>query len=445
MMRMFPILAVDMWTLLLLLIVCLSVVYTLSRRSSRRSTQKPVDPQPSQPEPQRFVGEEPKEDISKELPTEPAAIEPAPRALEPIVVQLTKEFPGLDNELIYVASEEDEDVNNFLQNLPDYIQNITAYTHLKIVYLPKLVPELIYGGAARYRHPSLPTQPPYLQQYVRNDFMLQFVADKSVLMKLKRGFLCPGRLLNQPNSTAVFLPIHHVSTVWMWLRRIFGELMNLDAYYDYKPKKYEAHGITCDIADRDIDDSQRSLSRPRRQPQTGAEPKEKQVVTDDIGQLMKEVKERVDRLRQHGVAEYILETLFRVEDKLSRLVITSDHRVLLPDYNDMEIKMEPLVKAVYLLFLRHPEGIAFKDLPDYRQELTDLYRMLRPTGLTARARASIEDVTNPLSNSINEKCARIRAAFLTRFDDRLAQHYYITGQRAEPKRITLSRELVVWE
>jgi len=432
-----------MWTLLLLLLVCLSVVYTLSRRSSR-STHKSVDPQPSQPEPQRFVGEEPKENISKELPTEPATIEPAPLALEPIVVQLTKEFPGLDNELIYVASEEDEDVNNFLQNLPDYIQNITAYSRLKIVYLPKLVPELIYGGAARYRHPSLPTQPPYLQQYVRNDFMLQFVADKSVLMKLKRGFLCPGRLLNQPNSTAVFLPIHHVSTVMMWLKRIMGTIWNLDA--DYKPpKKRDSLSRGNAIVLGDIDDSQRSLSRPRRQPQTGAEPKEKQVVTDDIGQLMKEVKERVDRLRQHGVAEYILETLFRVEDKLSRLVITSDHRVLLPDYNDMEIKMEPLVKAVYLLFLRHPEGIAFKDLPDYRQELTDLYRMLRPTGLTARARSSIEDVTNPLSNSINEKCARIRAAFLTRFDDRLAQHYYITGQRAEPKRITLSRELVVWE
>lgn len=122
MMTMFPILAVDMWTLLLLLIVCLSVVYTLSRRS-RRSTHKSVDPQPSQPEPQRFVGEEPKEDISEDVPTEQATDEPAPRALEPIVVQLTKEFPGLDNELIYVASEEDEDVNNFLQNLPDYIQN----------------------------------------------------------------------------------------------------------------------------------------------------------------------------------------------------------------------------------------------------------------------------------------------------------------------------------
>ena len=46
-----------------------------------------------------------------------------------------------------------------------------------------------------------------------------------------------------------------------------------------------------------------------------------------------------------------------------------------------------------LLFLNHPEGIAFKFLPDYRKELTDLYQKIKPLGLTERAIRSIEDVT----------------------------------------------------
>ena len=58
---------------------------------------------------------------------------------------------------------------------------------------------------------------------------------------------------------------------------------------------------------------------------------------------------------------------------------------------------------------------------------------------------SIEDVTNPLLNSINEKCARIRGAFIGEFDDRLARHYYICGERGEAKKIALSRDLVIWE
>ena len=107
--------------------------------------------------------------------------------------------------------------------------------------------------------------------------------------------------------------------------------------------------------------------------------------------------------------------------------------------------MEPLVKAVYLLFLKHPEGIMFKCLPDYRKELTEIYVKLKPYGLSDRVVQSIEDVTNPLLNSINEKCARIRGAFVGQFDNHLAKHYYIDGNRGEVKKIALPRDLVVWE
>ena len=130
--------------------------------------------------------------------------------------------------------------------------------------------------------------------------------------------------------------------------------------------------------------------------------------------------------------------------KLSKLTISKDCALFLSDYKK-EIKMEPIVKAVYLLFLNHPEGIAFKYLPDYRKELTDLYQKIKPFGLTERAIRSIEDVTNPLLNSINEKCSRVRAAFLPEIDPSLLEQYIITGKSGEVKRITLPRNLVVWE
>ena len=94
--------------------------------------------------------------------------------------------------------------------------------------------------------------------------------------------------------------------------------------------------------------------------------------------------------------------------------------------------MEPLTKAVYLLFLKHPEGIAFKALPDYRKELAELYSIIKPLGLNDRVIKSIEDVTNPLLNSINEKCSRVKAAFLAEVDASLADQYYITGKGGEP-------------
>ena len=87
----------------------------------------------------------------------------------------------------------------------------------------------------------------------------------------------------------------------------------------------------------------------------------------------------------------------------------------------------------------------FKALPDYRKELTSLYEKVRPWGLTDRTIQSIEDVTNPFLNSINEKCAKIKKAFLGLMGSSVAEQYYIKGTRGEAKKIALPRDLVVWE
>ncbi len=161
--------------------------------------------------------------------------------------------------------------------------------------------------------------------------------------------------------------------------------------------------------------------------------------------LLEDMNVRAQKLRNKGLNEWTFRGLFKTKAQLSRLIITKDYRILLPEYNDIEVKMEPLVKAVYLLFLKHPEGILFKGLTDYREELLDIYKKLKPMGLNKRTIQSIEDVTNPLLNSINEKCARIRSAFVKEFDESLAKNYYVTGERGEAKRITLPRDLVIWE
>lgn len=161
--------------------------------------------------------------------------------------------------------------------------------------------------------------------------------------------------------------------------------------------------------------------------------------------LLEDMDVRVQKLRAKGLNEWTFRGLFKTKAQLSRLIVTKDHKILLPEYNDIEVKMEPLVKAVYILFLNHPEGIVFKELTDYREELLGIYKQLKPLGLNQRTIQSIEDVTNPLLNSINEKCARIRSAFVKEFDEGLAKNYFVTGERGEAKKITLPRDLVVWE
>ena len=133
--------------------------------------------------------------------------------------------------------------------------------------------------------------------------------------------------------------------------------------------------------------------------------------------------------------------------KLSPIVIDDKYKIILPEYNNLEIKMTPLPKAVYFLFLRHQEGILFKELSRqrYKHELHSIYCDISNRECLDGIEKSIEDICNPLENSINEKCSRIKEAFLSQFNDEIAQHYYITGKRGYPKLITLDRTLVRWD
>ena len=178
--------------------------------------------------------------------------------------------------------------------------------------------------------------------------------------------------------------------------------------------------------------------------------KVKQMISKELEQfhcsiLLDEVKEKVRKLKAYGVEETEIVAAMNEEDLFPQLIVTEDYKVVLNDEVNSEVKMEPLVKAVYLLFLSHPEGIILKCLPDYRKELTALYLLLRPNGMTDRVLQSIEDVTNPMLNSINEKCTRIRKVFSGLLPKSIARYYSISGKRGEVKKIDLVHANVVWK
>ena len=156
-------------------------------------------------------------------------------------------------------------------------------------------------------------------------------------------------------------------------------------------------------------------------------------------------------LRAIGVP--LLEEL-RIEaarSKLSRLVITEDYRFILEDYH-VEVELQPVHKAVYMLFIAHPEGIEFKRLADYREELLNLYMKTARMMDKEKVVESVDKLVNPLDNAINEKCSRIKKVFLDLMDEYRAS-YYIIGSHTKKhiagrvwyerlKVVTLPRELV---
>jgi hypothetical protein len=164
--------------------------------------------------------------------------------------------------------------------------------------------------------------------------------------------------------------------------------------------------------------------------------------------LADEIRTRIQQLKESGALKLIadiFEGINIVSNKLSSIFITNDYRIFLKEYGMKEVIMAPLPKSLYILFLRHPEGILFKQLSDFHDELLSIYRNVTIHEDIDRAKGSIRAMTNPLDNSVNEKCSRIRTAFLNVIADDLAQNYYVTGERAKPKKIILDRSLVEFQ
>lgn len=181
-------------------------------------------------------------------------------------------------------------------------------------------------------------------------------------------------------------------------------------------------------------------------------------------EVAQEIRRLVGQLQAEGRQDLLLKAIgvplleeLRIEaakGRLSRLVITEDYRFILADYNHKEVELQPVHKAVYLLFLAHPEGIEFKRLADYRQELMRYYMATAKMMDKEKIIEGVDHLVNPLDNAINEKCSRIKKVFLELMDEYTASYYIISSHTQKHiagssriwyerlKVITLPRELV---
>ena len=154
-------------------------------------------------------------------------------------------------------------------------------------------------------------------------------------------------------------------------------------------------------------------------------------------EVAEQVRVLAEQLQRAGRRDLLLRAIgaplleeLRIEAaraKLSRLVVTKDYRIILADYDNKEVELTPVHKAVYLLFLAHPEGIEFKRLRDYRDELARYYMDTARLMDKEAIMESVDMLVDPLNNSINEKCSRIKKVFMDMMDEYTASYYIISG------------------
>lgn len=332
------------------------------------------------------------------------------------------------HDVIYVENEYNPTINEYILKHYEEIQQQFFSRKANFIYLPKLCGQEVSKEALHYMFPFLRQESSFVNGDLTIEMLKKHILSRSIdgpalihFVQMEAENPSNHYYTNRPLAADSSVPLseqfeRYLKHLTFSYRGESGTAFNALS----KPKNED------DVADHYFNDGSDNIL----------------FADKSIDDLTDEIRQRIIELRKRGVQLHLLNELVEEHPTLSRLVITKDFRFFLPDYNNMEITMSPLPKAVYLLFLKHPEGISFKQLRYYYTELLDIYKQISNRVIESNIENSIRDLTDPTKNSINEKCARIREAFLKQFDSAYAQHYYITGKRSEPKKITLPRELV---
>lgn len=331
------------------------------------------------------------------------------------------------DQVIYVEPDYDKDVNGFIQDNYDWLSREVENLGYEFCYFPAMSDKFQGWQYRRYYTPYNPPPITHIGGRVIEPYKL---GSDCLSSYLKTGCtLSPSFIIYDENKSD--------NGYYAFLEFRLGEPEDLKSsfltYLSYLSELREKYLESLDSIRYSITDEIESYLE---------EETADRRFSREVEALMEDVRTKIKQLRVYGVDEMVLNSLLNPQPYLSTLVISAEGRITLPGYQNREIKMTPLVKAVYFLFLRHPEGIVFKNLPDYREELLMIYKKLTGRVSDEDVLRSVEDVTNPCKNSINEKCARIREAFIREFDDRIARYYYVTGERATAKRILLPRDYV---
>lgn len=327
--------------------------------------------------------------------------------------------PTFDKQVLYIEQEYNEDINLFIRQNLAIIKQLFLQYGLDFIYLPEIIQQPNFKEFIAYNNPN--------ETNFERPISIKNITGsvtKTILNASINTILVDVKTLKLPNSPALLLKAEYSSgKYYQYFVAIKFDINTISELWDqfnlfaYKlAHKNELPPCDCCI---DIEPCSYQDEYP-----------------NDIKGLIDEVKSRVEILQSRGYLITLMDTLFS-QINLSTVRVDKEGVITLPDY-DLEIKMPPLSMAIYILYLLHPKGISFLSLDEHQELLINIYLTISNRANYDSLLKSIQDLTNPNSNSFHEKCSRIKNSFLIHFNNYIAQNYYISSYyEGGPKHIPI--------
>lgn len=180
----------------------------------------------------------------------------------------------------------------------------------------------------------------------------------------------------------------------------------------------------------------------------------KMRTADICPSCMEVIKEKIEdktilgqcyRIMDHLQSQLRFRQRFDVFQQPSRILITPRNEpIQFLDIDGSQLRLSPIQKALYILFLENPQGIFFNRMEEHKDRLSEIYDQVGHNFTLANKANTLNDLTDPTENSLSSTLSKIRRKLITHLGEELAEHYIIDGPNGEAKKIPLDRQLVDW-
>ena len=203
-------------------------------------------------------------------------------------------------------------------------------------------------------------------------------------------------------------------------------------------------------------DRVQKLEAPHREPEPDFEIEELleyYSIEEEYERDVKDLRARIVAFiaKYHKDPQQMMTTLLEGKVLLGttpgHVLVNGDMKIVLPEYDEIEIKMPAMSRTLYILFMKLRKqgtgGVVLKNIDQYRDDIIDIYNLVKPGASERRVAQSVENLCDPFSDSLNQTISRVNRCIRNVIaDKKLVEQYMITGARGEEYGIALDPELM---
>lgn len=149
------------------------------------------------------------------------------------------------------------------------------------------------------------------------------------------------------------------------------------------------------------------------------------MMDEDAESIVTQIKNLLGLLRIKGITDKEIDAILTQQHKPGRAYINTQGMLVLPDEGGVQIKLTPMERTLYILFLRYPDGINADELWRYWDELCDIYGSQTVYDDKELIEDAVEGICDEEKVTWYTNVSRIKRKIIDKLGMRVAEQYII--------------------